>query len=507
MAVKKKTPVKSKRAVSKKGSTKTAALEEVPVASALMFYSDVLDSQEQKARLSSNSLRYLDPLSTGVLCLDRALGGGLYNTFASIAGPEASGKTTSCYHAMSTSIRTCSFTGLFDAEGTLNPDYASNVFRPFGIDFKSMMSTKPSPMRYYRNNVIEKVIDLIHGVLKMMPDKVWVDDLQSWGYVIPKNNKYFKSMMEARDMKPIKDFSTDTTFLCQAENSGIEGAFFIDSLAAMVTEEDDDHEQRSKRRAAEAASFSLNMKRIVSRLSSKGVSLFGVNQLRKIPGQTYGDPNYEPGGEAIKFYSAQRLRIASRVPKDDTQVDREKETGHAIEASVQKKGGKDRYAYKFFKNTKNKITFPGHSGFVRVWISDAFGDVRGIDPFYDVLEYLGKTDQIIKYAREKKANGGGWLYKFNLLPTVGAKRAKLLNSCKPVNYMQLKALILGEVDKDVRLLKVFNNAAKIKEGVKVNLRDSLFNQIRTDPSVLKVNVNVKAKGDTEQEDESEVEEI
>lgn len=468
-----------------------------------LFYRGVLDGVEKQTRMPSNSLRYLDPVSSGTLQLDRALSGGWHNVFSSIAGQEGSGKTTAIYHAMAVALHNpeIKIVQHIEPEGTLNTEFVGNVFSQFGLNYQDLMDDDNSPLRYYRRQVIEKIFDLTHAVLKKMPDKVWLPETESWGYIFPKRNKYFAELMEAMEVAPDKKLSSDMDYICPTEYSGVEGAVFLDSLAAMVTESDDESDTRSKIRAAEAAAFSLHLKRVVSRIGSKGLIFPATNQLRKVPGQTYGDPEYEPGGEAIKFYSAQRLRIRARAVPKGGSVQRDKEiTEQAIEPSVHKEGAIDRYKYKHFKNTKNKIGFPGLRGWLRVWVSDAFGAVRGFDPYFDLSEYLKDTGQLVSRGRKK----GETLFAFMLKDSVGSKRASFFNSLDPFPALMLKRLVLAEVEEDHHLYQEVADYFGVDPGIlkRAALRKSLFVQVRSDKSVLQIQQKV-----AEDDDEDDVEEM
>jgi RecA/RadA recombinase len=496
----------TKKTKAKKGEEDIEEKTSTKFNAGVMFYGKVLDLVEKKTRMPSNSLKYMEPLSTGMLQLDRALSGGWHNVFSSIAGPEASGKTTAIYHGMANALRIpeLKFCLHIEPEGTLNTEFAGNVFSQFGLNYQDLMDDENSPLRYYRKQVIEQVFDLMHGVLKRMPDKVWVPQLKSWGYVIPKRDKYWASVMEAYGVEPDKKLSTDLDYLCPTEYGGIEGGIFLDSLAAMVTENDDEKDQRSKIRAAEASAFSLHLKRVVSRIASKGLVFPAVNQLRTVPGQTYGDPNYEPGGGAIKFYSAQRLRITARAAPEGGATVRDKDTPEqALEPSVHRKGAMDRYKYKFFKNTKNKIGFPGLRGWMRVWVADAFGAVRGFDPYFDTLEYLKDTGQIKMAGRGKK---GGTTYEFCLKESVGKKRANLMNELPEFTLFQLKQMILAEVEGNNQLFRDLGETLDVNPSLlkRTGLRAALFQQIRVDRSILQIKAKDPKK---EEEDEEDVDEL
>lgn len=62
------------------------------------FYSKALDKVEKETRIYSNNVTFVDRLSSGILVYDWVNGGGILPGMCSIAGPEASGKTTTEYH-------------------------------------------------------------------------------------------------------------------------------------------------------------------------------------------------------------------------------------------------------------------------------------------------------------------------------------------------------------------------------------------------------------------------
>lgn len=480
--------VRKTRASSKKNRVEEVKKDKAALttsSAASIYYGSLLDSLEKTNHIYSNSAKYLSPMSSGVLVIDWILGGGLRNSFISVAGPEASGKTTQLMHQLaSAQANKIPFTIMVDAEGTLNPEFAEHIFNIYGLSYDRLINDKHSSFRYYRNNVIETVFDLAHGIFKRMPDKIWLPDNNTWAYCIPKRDKHFADLMAKMELTPSKALSTEGMFICPTDYSSLEGVMLIDSFAAMVTKSDDESETKSKIRAAEAAGFSNNLKRIAANISSKGILLSGVNQLRKTPGKTYGDPEYEPGGDALKFYSSQRMRMRHRSSgfRTDT-VTRDKDTGQMMESSVHKTGAIDYYKYKFIKNTKNKISYPHLSGWVRVWVKDAFNNVRGIDPVFDAMEYLRLTNQIQVTGRKK---GIGNLYKFTLRDSVTRKRADFFNSLKDFSYPAFKGFILGHADGDTRLFELISKETKADLSYfrRFDLRKYLFQQLQVDKTVL-----------------------
>ena len=86
--------------------------------------------------------------------------------------------------------------------------------------------------------------------------------------------------------------------------------FVIDSLAAMLPE--DIHESDDKNPMGAAAKLhGEGMQMIKAKLGRKNCTLICTNQIREKPGVMYGNPEYEPGGQAVKFYPDLKIRISS----------------------------------------------------------------------------------------------------------------------------------------------------------------------------------------------------
>lgn len=452
------------------------------------YYSGALDDVEKSTRIYSNNITFTKRLSSGILVYDWINGGGILPGMCSIAGQEGSGKTTTVYHAQASAIlMNFPFNGFWDAERTLNPELAGKIWEPFGLELDKYLKNPKLGFRYYRNNVIEKFADFMVEILNKMPDKVFQPEANQWSYVIPKRDEYFKRMMQAMGLKPNKTLTNEHEYVCLTENDNPEGLMALDSFAAMLTNDTEEKEQKSNRRAEEASAFSTHLKRFIGKVTDKQCILLGTNQLRTTPGQTYGDPEYEPGGGALKFYSSMRDRIRSAAVPEGW--GRDKENGaQGIEDSVEG-SGVDKYMYKAYKNTKNKFGVPGLKATARVWISDRNGKPRGFDPAYDVLQHLLNTKQVIRASGKLK---------FNLKPTVGKQLAAMLNDSKPCGFDTLKRLVLAETTERPDLLKKAAKELGINKNPK--LREKLFAQMRVDNTLYQVHESLKAKKAKEDED-------
>ena len=467
-----------KKNLKTKPEPKKSAKKEVEVKKlnpAAAFYAKGLVKIEKETKLIGNSLVEMDRLSTSMLATDWVLGGGLVPTMYQFSGQEASGKTTSTLHCLGNGLKEgLSFSTLVDAEGTASPKYTNNIFKPFGFNVNDLLDDRSLGFTYYKSNVIERVFDNIVKRLDLMPSKIWSKEAQSWMYILPKRNDHFKSFMSAMGIKPDAKLSTDNLYYAPASHGGPEGLIAVDSWAAMLPESEEEEQEKSKRRAIQAQAFSDHLKRISAKIAEKGVILIGVNQLRKIPGQTYGDPEYEPGGEALKFFSGARLRFYSRSPSADTRLVRDPiASGIILEPSVVGKGY-DRYMLKEIKNTKNKFGVPNLKTYMRVWISDNKGNPRGIDPVYDTIMYLESTKQ-------GKWEAGKKRIVFSLKPSIGSKRAEFYNS-KPIPYDTFKLMVLAEYTKDPEIIKTLRSEHNWK--VPFDLRASCKEQMLKDTSVF-----------------------
>lgn len=452
------------------------------------YYSGALDVVEKSTRIYSNNLTFTQRLSSGILVYDWINGGGVLPGFCSIAGPEFSGKTTTIYHMQASAILMgFGFNGFWDAERTLNPKLAGNIWTPFGLDLERYMNDPKLGFRYYRNSVIEKFSDFMVEMCNKMPDKVFQPDAKQWSYVIPKRDDYFKRMMQALGLKPSKSLSNEHEYICLTENDKPEGFMGLDSIAALITNDTEEKEQKSGRRAEEAAALSLHWRRFIGKLTDKQIIFAATNQVRTNPGAQYGDPTYEPGGGAPKFYSSMRDRVSSYSPPEGWGKDKE---NSAIGAEQSVEGsGVDKYMYKKYKNTKNKYGVPGLSSMSRVWISDRNGKPRGFDPAYDVLQHLINTKQVVRK--------GGKL-QFKLKDTVGKNAADMLNESTPQPFEVLKKLIIAETTGRTDLLKSAAKAMRINANPK--LRERLFAQMRKDETLYIVHDDLKAKKEVDYEE-------
>lgn len=139
----------------------------------------------------------------------------------------------------------------------------------------------------------------------------------------------------------------------------------------------------------------------------------------------HNSPEYEPCGQALKFYSDVRIKSTSRasIPYGGFKLDK----GICEEPSVTIKGGKDIYRFVCLKTTKNKLGgIPNREVWARIWVTDAEGRARGFDPVFDTYEYLKQ----LGYVSGTMAN----LQFHEDTPLHGAKKC---------TWLDFKRLVLG----------------------------------------------------------------
>lgn len=462
---------------------------------------------ENSLQMVSNSIIEPKGLSSGVLQLDWLFGGRFLPGLHSLAGEEQSGKSTLEFHLVANaySVSKLPYICFQDAEGSVSPKYTGNIWEPFGMDVKHLLSKKgrEEGFFYFRNNIIEKCFDYIKRTLSMMPDKLWCSEAKSWAYYFPKRDERAKALINAMQLKVDKTLSgTSPFYVCLTDNDGPEGFIAIDSFAAMLTRDEEEKEDstKGKRSALEAAAFSEHLKRIKVDIFEKKIVLVGTNQLGSHVRAVYGSPDdqfYEKMGNSLRYYSDGRARTFSRSPSAGAKhgpFTYDKDSAKfGIEDSVEYKGT-DRYAYKEVKNTKNKFGKPGLKTLIRVWVSDATGKPRGIDPVFDVWMHLRNTGQLGK-------DGKG--FKFRLKPGVGKKRAGLLNSLAPFKFSSFKKLVIAEYTNNNDLLR--EALAELSLNVKPDLRNALFKQMVDYEEEVYSNIRDASKTESEDMEDDDVE--
>jgi len=329
-----------------------------------------------------------DAISTGSLTCDLIIGGGWpAGRWVALFGPEQSAKSSLLYHTLSNVIRQDINAEFFDFEGSTDPTYLSrilqvpNLNKVFGVR-KEIGTWQIAPQcRYFQADTGEPYFRYIHRILQALPDKV--QHSNSWFYV------YDKKPKEKYNEKLYKNTKR---YWVEAEDSGSQIIWFIDSLAAMLPEAKDEKDE-SKELALLARMFSQYIPLVKSRLARKRCSVVAVNQIRMKP-MSFGNPEVESGGNAPKHYSDIRLSCRS--------ISNPFGKGQVVEEPCWDGVGIDKYRYIKIMTVKNKCFSPYRTSLMRIWVESKGESGRGLDPFFDVYQYLTETGQILPGKKKKE---------------------------------------------------------------------------------------------------------
>jgi recombination protein RecA len=198
-------------------------------------------------RLGDESAVQVEAISTGALSLDLALGvGGVpRGRIVEIFGPESSGKTTLVYHLIAEAQAKGGICAFVDTEHAIDPIYAKRI----GVDVDELLVSQPD----YGEQALEVVDVLVR--------------------------------------------------------SGAVDLVAIDSVAALTPRVELEGQMGETQIGLQARLMSQALRKLAGNLSRANTVCVFTNQIREKIGVTFGSPETQPGGRALKFYSSQRLEI------------------------------------------------------------------------------------------------------------------------------------------------------------------------------------------------------
>lgn len=186
-------------------------------------------------------------VSTGSLALNLALGVGGFprGRIVEIYGPEASGKTTICLHAIAEVQKAGGVAAFIDVEHALDPVRAQKI----GVDLDNLIISQPD----YGEQALEIAETLIR--------------------------------------------------------SGGVDIIVMDSVAALVPKSEIEGEMGDAQMGAQARLMSQAMRKLTGALNKAKTLMIFTNQIRMKLGVMFGSPETTTGGNALKFYATIRLDI------------------------------------------------------------------------------------------------------------------------------------------------------------------------------------------------------
>ena len=191
--------------------------------------------------------REITVIPTGALLLDLALGvGGIpRGRVTELYGPESAGKTTLALHVIAEAQKQGGVAAFIDAEHALDPIYASRI----GVKIDDLLISQP--------DTGEQALEIVEVLVR----------------------------------------------------SGAVDVIVIDSVAALVPKAEIEGEMGDAHVGLQARLMSQALRKLTAAISKSNCAVIFLNQLREKVGIMFGNPETQPGGRALKFYSSVRLDI------------------------------------------------------------------------------------------------------------------------------------------------------------------------------------------------------
>lgn len=186
-------------------------------------------------------------ISTGSFGLDLALGiGGLpRGRIVEIYGPESSGKTTLALHVIAEAQKGGGVCAFIDAEHAMDPQYAKRL----GVETKDLFISQPQSG--------EEGLDILEHLVV----------------------------------------------------SGKFDVVVVDSVALLTPKDEIDGEMGQQHVGRQARLMSHALRKLTGIIAVTKTVVIFINQIRTQIGMAYGNPEFTPGGKALKFSTSVRLEI------------------------------------------------------------------------------------------------------------------------------------------------------------------------------------------------------
>ena len=218
-------------------------------AQALQLAVDQIEKQFGKGsimRLGEAHKVNVEMIPTGSLSLDLALGGGIpRGRIIEIYGPESSGKTTVCLHAVAEVQKGGGTAAYVDAEHALDPAYAKRL----GVNTDNLLISQPDSG--------EQALEVVETLVR----------------------------------------------------SNAVDLIVVDSVAALVPQAEIEGDMGDAHMGLQARLMSQALRKLTGVISRSRTTVIFVNQLRMKIGVMFGNPETTTGGNALKFYASVRMDI------------------------------------------------------------------------------------------------------------------------------------------------------------------------------------------------------
>jgi recombination protein RecA len=211
-------------------------------------------------RLGTDTRMDVEVIPTGNLIIDRALGAGGFprGRIIEVFGPESSGKTTLTLTVIAQAQKMGGLAAFVDVEHALDPQYAKKL----GVNLDDLLLSQPSSG--------EEALRIVETLVR----------------------------------------------------SNALDVIVLDSVAALVTKQELDGEIGDATVGAQARLMSAALRKLTAIISKARTVVIFTNQIREKIGVMFGNPETQPGGRALKFYSSVRcdIRRTASIKSSDGSV-------------------------------------------------------------------------------------------------------------------------------------------------------------------------------------------
>ena len=233
--------VKEKKTIGAKSDRDTTAIDAAIREIKTKFGDEAIMKLGDTARVN------IDAIPSGSIGLDWALGIGGYprGRILEIYGPESSGKTTLCLHAIAEAQKKGGVCAFIDAEHALDPEYAKKI----GVKLDELLVSQP--------DTGEQALEIVESLVR----------------------------------------------------SGKVDIVVIDSVAALTPRDEIEGDMGAQHVGKQARLMSQALRKLTAITAKSKTIVIFINQIRMQIGMMFGNPETTPGGKALKFYTSVRLDI------------------------------------------------------------------------------------------------------------------------------------------------------------------------------------------------------
>lgn len=197
-------------------------------------------------RMGDHDRPKIETVSSGATSIDLALGGGWpRGRIVEVYGPESSGKTTLCLHAVAEFQKKGGTVAFVDAEHALDPSYAEKL----GVKVDDMLLSQPDSG--------EQALEIVEALVR----------------------------------------------------SSAVDLIVVDSVAALTPRLEIEGNMGDPQMGLHARLMSQALRKLTAITSKTGTTIIFINQIRMKIGVMFGNPETTTGGNALKFYSSLRVEV------------------------------------------------------------------------------------------------------------------------------------------------------------------------------------------------------